>query len=544
MPSDLATVAYPHPPTVAVSIAPAGERSAPLSHATAALLIILASLAAAYGLTVVAPDYFTLRGFPLDDAWIHAVYGRELARTGMWAYNPGIPATGSTSPLWSAVLAVAHLIASERAVTVLLIKWIGLALHVLTALAVYAAFPLKPELTSLRLLSAVLVALHPDLVSASVSGMEVPLATLVAVGLVWAAARGGATLFATLAAAAFLARPELALVAIVIPLVGVKRHASRLMVAAVLGIAIAAAGLGARNLAVSGMPLPATFYAKVRSPADPLTAWMLGFGSLLPQLPLAMPAIGLGLISLLAGYVRPWPGVPRIAIGAFVAGLAYCAVSFLLIVPNDTGAFYHQRYLLPVLPLLLASATAMVGAAVHARWPSAQPESSRRFGVARVAGSVLSALLAFSLVSAMPARYHHLTNDARNIDDVQVALGRVLADAAPTDVVWAVDAGAIRYFGNAFVVDLMALNTPALLGASATTYLDAHRPRYLEVVPLWAYLDADSEVTLPRIRFSPSTPYTVTGFAAMQTHELVRCDPGVAGEMTFRTGTRSFACAP
>jgi hypothetical protein len=203
-----------------------------------------------------------------------------------------------------------------------------------------------------------------------------------------------------------------------------------------------------------------------------------------------------------------------------------------------------------VLPLLLASATALVGAVVHARWPiaardqAAQPESNRRFDVARVAGSVLGILLAFSLVSAMPARYQHLANDARNIDDVQVAIGRVLAEAAPTDVVWAVDAGAIRYFGNAFVVDLMALNTPALLDSSAASYLDAHRPRYLEVVPLWAYLDSESERALPRIRFSPSTRYTVTGFAPMQTHDLVRCDPGIAGEMTLRTGTRSFACAP
>ena len=38
-------------------------------------------------------------GFPLDDAWIHQVYARHLGQLGEWAFLPGQPSAGSTSPV-------------------------------------------------------------------------------------------------------------------------------------------------------------------------------------------------------------------------------------------------------------------------------------------------------------------------------------------------------------------------------------------------------------------------------------------------------------
>ena len=49
-------------------------------------------------------------GFPLDDAWIHQTYARNLALRGEWAFNPGKPSGGSTAPLWSALLAIGFLL--------------------------------------------------------------------------------------------------------------------------------------------------------------------------------------------------------------------------------------------------------------------------------------------------------------------------------------------------------------------------------------------------------------------------------------------------
>jgi hypothetical protein len=45
-------------------------------------------------------------GFPLDDAWIHQTYARNLLQNGSWSFVPGEISGGSTSPLWTLFLAL------------------------------------------------------------------------------------------------------------------------------------------------------------------------------------------------------------------------------------------------------------------------------------------------------------------------------------------------------------------------------------------------------------------------------------------------------
>jgi hypothetical protein len=42
--------------------------------------------------------------FPSDDAWIHQVFARNIASSGMFAYNPGERSSGVTAPLWTMVM--------------------------------------------------------------------------------------------------------------------------------------------------------------------------------------------------------------------------------------------------------------------------------------------------------------------------------------------------------------------------------------------------------------------------------------------------------
>ena len=44
-------------------------------------------------------------GYPLDDAWIHQTYARNLALRGEFAFVSGQPSAGSTAPLWTLLLA-------------------------------------------------------------------------------------------------------------------------------------------------------------------------------------------------------------------------------------------------------------------------------------------------------------------------------------------------------------------------------------------------------------------------------------------------------
>jgi len=58
---------------------------------------------------IVYSSIFYKLGFPLDDAWIHQTYARNLLRFGDWVFNPGLRSAGSTSPLWTILLIPGHL---------------------------------------------------------------------------------------------------------------------------------------------------------------------------------------------------------------------------------------------------------------------------------------------------------------------------------------------------------------------------------------------------------------------------------------------------
>jgi hypothetical protein len=72
-------------------------------------LIIAVLALLVVGLYVGLADGQSEAGFPLDDAWIHQTYARNLARTGSWEYVPGQVSAGSTAPLWTLLLAVGYL---------------------------------------------------------------------------------------------------------------------------------------------------------------------------------------------------------------------------------------------------------------------------------------------------------------------------------------------------------------------------------------------------------------------------------------------------
>lgn len=49
-------------------------------------------------------------GFPLDDSWIHQVIARNLVQHHSWGFTPGVTSSGSSSTLWTLVLAVQYLL--------------------------------------------------------------------------------------------------------------------------------------------------------------------------------------------------------------------------------------------------------------------------------------------------------------------------------------------------------------------------------------------------------------------------------------------------
>ena len=492
----------------------------------------------------VAPGYLTRQGFPLDDSWIHAVYARELARTGTLAFNPGVAASGETSPLWAAVLAPVYLVTSQTATAVALTKIVGLVLHgcsvFLLASAAVRRFPeSRPEI----LFAAAITAAHPDLVAAGVSGMEVPLATCVIAGVVVATLTRSAAGLAVAGALAFAARPETAVIAVVLPLLFWLRTepkvAFKLAVAGFAGAVVSLVVISGRNHAVTGMYLPATFHAKVNVGPEPdrwhhaLRSQLGGFADMLGYMPLfgfAQLTLVAAMTSAAVVVTRTIGGVPRLGGALFLTGVVYCGISFVLVEPIDPNAFYHQRYALPGVFLMTASLLLLIGGVV------------RQDARLRLALPVAIVTMAVPVALAAPARYTRIASDARNIDDVQVAMGKWLASSAAADNAWVVDVGAVRFFGNANVVDLVGLNTPELLGQGAQTFLDAHPPKHIDIFTSWSDVVRANAVMPARV-FETSTPYTVATYAPMRQHVLLMCEPGVEGRVHTRRGKFNFRCA-
>ncbi len=512
----------------------------------AVLCVVAAAFVGLLALVWTVPGYLTSRGFPLDDAWIYAVYGRSLAQEGMLAYNPGIPATGATSPLWPVLLAILHLVWPQPNEMVMAVKLVGIGLHVVTAVLLLAAFRGAGRMECSVLAGAMLVALHPDLIGGSASGMELPLATAVAAALLAAGQWSRFLPYLGVSFVAPLARPELGLLALFIPVALHARLRPRVACmlggGAILGTSMSFGVVALRNIAVSGRPLVATFYAKAGfGDLSVPEAEFVGFSYVLGAFPVVDSSVLVSIalvvaIAVLAGTAGAHH--ERLAGAAFLGALLFSAASFALVRPIDPGALYHQRYILPVLPLFVMAMPVLLDAVLMRMFG---PGAPRVWGLA----AVLS-LFVVSIAIDAPARYRHLENDARNIDDIQVALGKSLAAADSKDTVWAVDAGAVRYFGSAFVVDMIGLNTDAILQSDAQQFLDRHPPTFLELVPGWSMVDEASARRLGGAVYKPSTPYTVSGFPSvpMQRHFLARCDDaGLKGRILVRQREFGFRCA-
>jgi hypothetical protein len=526
-------------PAVAPPLVGAG--ASPLAPAAVVAGVLALSVVV---LQSVAGEYLLARGFPLDDSWIHAVYARELARTGTLAFNPGVAATGETSPLWAIVLAPVYLVASQTATAVALTKIVGLVLHgcsvFLLAYGLVRRFPeSRPEI----LFASAITAGHPDLVAASVSGMEVPLATCVIAGAAVATLNRSTMGVALAGALAFAARPETAAIAVVLPLLfwlrTEPRFALRLAASGFAGAVLSMGVLSVRNHAVTGMYLPATFHAKVNVGPEPdrvhhaLRSQLGGFADMLGYMPLfgfAQVTAIAAMTSLTLVASRAVAAVPRLGGTLFLSGVAYCGISFFLVEPIDPNAFYHQRYALPGVFLMTAALLLIVGGIVRH-----EPRLRLLLPVAVVTMAVPVAL-------AAPARFTRIASDARNIDDVQVAMGKWLASSPATDNAWVVDVGAVRFFGSAYIVDLVGLNSPELLGRDAQKFLDAHPPKYIDIFKSWSDV-ARANAVMPARVFQTTTPYTVATYEPMRQHVVLTCEPGVEGRIETRRGKFDFRCA-
>jgi hypothetical protein len=83
------------------------DRSGPLLEVRWYVLVLAAYLAGLAALGVALRHHL---GFPLDDSWIHQEIARNLVQYHSFGFTPGVTSSGSSSTLWTLILAVNYLL--------------------------------------------------------------------------------------------------------------------------------------------------------------------------------------------------------------------------------------------------------------------------------------------------------------------------------------------------------------------------------------------------------------------------------------------------
>ena len=440
-------------------------------------------------------------GTPLDDAWIHYQFARNLSRGDGFSYNPGEPTSGSTAPLWTLLLAGVGLFTEN-----FLIPSLGLSAAFLI-LTIWLTYGFARSITGSQpagLLAALGVTLAGRFLWAGLAGMETTAFAACSLAAVWAYSRGGLRpLPALLFALAGQLRPEghaLFALALIDTFLSFRLPATnsrpktqgRALALSLLIYGAVAAPYALFSLLTTGLPLPNTFYAKAGS------VYLFSVRTLRETLALHWQDNPLAFLLLPFGLVPIWRR-SRLATGWFL-GLPIM-VAFVV-----DFTWHHGRYTLPLIPFQ------MIVAAVGAHW------LVQRFAVRRrLAAAIL--LLLFGLAGGL--RLSHwarmLGTNTNEVNVVDVALGHWLSENTPPDALVAVDdIGATIFLSQRRVLDLNGLVSPEIWPALAEEGLPSDQLAlrllssagvdYLAVFPKWhPPLVSDPSWATPLQQFSVET---------------------------------------
>jgi hypothetical protein len=442
----------------------------------ARLLVALAALLAVLFYLLVSARTFRI-GFPLDDAWIHLTYARNFALHEQWAFRLGETSSGSTSPLWTILLATGYLLKLAPYLWPFFLGWVLLSL-----------LGIQAESVTRRLVSTYcpripwvgfffVTVWH--LTWSAVSGMETllqgyiflyVLSTLLvnpgrymALGFltglsIWVRP-DGITLLGPLIFTAFMVEKR-------------DRQRGNAIARILIGFSALFVPYLLFNLAISGHPFPNTFYAKQ---AEYQAEWLsLGLAYRLNNymLPiLASPFIALlpGAVIWMGKRLRSWDW-PAIATLLWFVG--YIGLYFLRL-----PAYQHGRYIIPAFPILyLWGMLGMVGYV-------SSPQANRRLALL---WTTLTGTLCL-LFTVIAARQN--AADVAWIEKQMVGTAQWTQANLPADALLAVhDIGAIGYFDQHPIVDLAGLVSPDVIPFirdqdQIAAYLDRRGTSYLVTLP-------------------------------------------------------------
>ncbi len=473
-------------------------------------------------------------GYPLDDSWIHLAFAKHFAHGAGFGINPGQVSTGSTSPLWAVLLSLGFLCGADHTVWPWLLGAVALsgcglaaALVMQRWLQVQARHPraerapssmhvAEPRARRLApLATGLIVSATAGLVWSAAGAMEPPLfaALLLLAWSAWMRERTARSLplWGLCAGLAALARPEGLLFAALLAILSPRR-------AAVLNLLVA--GIVYSPYAIfcitaSGRVLPSTFYAKTTQIVGgvPSPHYLAQSAGLLWQLspPLVLLCLA-GLLALAFGphpesrmmekidrrsqWIRRLREATPLAPGILYVvalPLAYATLGRTFLFAGVAGNF--GRYYFPLLPLL-----AIVGlGGLLARRGDAPPArvAARRMG----SSAFVPALVGLVLIWNAAATIHHAgayAHNVRDINSMQVEMARRLARDLPAgSLVAANDVGALAYFTDLRVLDLVGIVSPEVQAVLFPLRRQARSVRHQALLRLIVDLQPAAIVAFP-----------------------------------------------
>jgi hypothetical protein len=426
------------------------------------IFIILASL-------LVGFYAMSISGFPLDDSWIHQVYGRNLAQLGQWAFIPDVPSSASTAPFYTVLLAIGY------ALNIPYMFWT----HALGALALAGsgiigarmADMLYPKSAYVGWATGLALITSWHLIWAGASGMETMLfCTLLLMGM-WLAWRELApqrdmrmrsiilrgAVFGLVMALTTATRPEGVLLAVTLgSMMHIARPHPHFRHTVLWGIGAGMTFLVAMspylllNLSLNGSLLPNTSDAKYAQ-AQPLLA--LPYTTRLVNIiPPILAGAQIFFLLTIPYYMLMMRRYGRKA-SLYLAPLIWAMALILLYAARLPVSFQHGRYLIPALPMIIVCGViGMVTMLIEWRTNMLGRVVSRALALA-----VIPTILFFAISIGRDA---YIT-DVAIINEEMVDLALWIRDNLPQDELLAIhDVGAVGYFAPRPLVDIAGLITP------------------------------------------------------------------------------------
>ena len=466
------------------------------------IAIALAAIAMAIGFVVGVLRHTRPFGLPLDDAYIYLTYAKQFGRGQPFSYFPGGGySAGSTSVLWPMVLAPFWTLGARGHALVWMSFGVCTALYAATCIGMYRLVRGMMDSLGAGLAAAGITLAIPAFAWTSLAGMEVGFAAALLVALVGLLARAptsgppGRALGAVLAATS-LSRPESTLlVGGICGLVVLARLHRRDFRAAAWWAAPLAAPLAwvIANKLLAGHWFPNTGIAKSHFylPGFDTTYWWDAITKqtkaagkalfLAGTSPLIWPKLFLALWFVGAARVVLWARRERRYLVGFVIVAAPWLLVMSVIASSGQWEFHNYRYIAPAFPLFAIPVACAL--APPPSLPSAFVQA-RRVWLPRIWGALVGIGVLLYFRSGVPQLRDQILLYAQNAADLNrqvVKIGEYLHAKLPTARVIFHDAGAVAYYGDTFVYDMLGLVTNNQ--AHVTNHGPGSRFEFLESLP-------------------------------------------------------------